>query len=82
MIDGNGERKREDEDGGAGKLIKITVSSKKALETDGERKQLFSPEDRGIIPATSGCFPPKITVIWLRGTRKNPKIFRTGILLR
>jgi hypothetical protein len=49
---------------------KITLSRRKVLEVDGKQKQYSGPEDRGIIPATSSCFPPGRKGIWAEDTGK------------
>jgi hypothetical protein len=42
---------------------KVTVSGRKAPEINGKWKQYSRPEDRGVIPATFGCFPSSRTGI-------------------
>jgi len=60
---------------------KINGSDRKASEIDGNWNQYSGPEDRWIIPPTSGHVPPEITGIWPDDTRKIRKFFLPGILL-
>ncbi len=53
---------------------KITGSGRKTAEIHGKQKQYSEQEDCGIIPATSGRFPPERTGICPEDTEKIRKL--------